>query len=283
MSVIQWFPGHMAKARRQVEEKLNLIDIVFVLLDARAPKASQNPMLYDIIKHKPMLYILNKADLADQNCLSSWIAYFEKQAIPAIAMNSLEGNATKEIVSKAKKILKPLFDKEASKGLKSRPFRAMVLGIPNVGKSAFINRLANRVVASTGDKPGVTKAQKYIRVESDFELMDNPGILWPKFEDPDVAYKLALLGSIKDDTLPMDDVVLYGLNYLNKVYPGRIEERYHIEKVNPDHFVETLDAIAHQRKAYLPGKEIDYERVMNGFLYDLRHNKLGPICLESAD
>lgn len=166
--------------------------------------------------------------------------------------------------------------------MKPRPFRAMVVGIPNVGKSAFINRLAKRPAAQTGDKPGVTKAQKYIRVDEDLELLDNPGILWPKFEDPEVGLKLALVGSIKDDIMPIDDIALYGIRYLTTYYPGRIEKRYSIDKVDLDDIVKTLDQIGTKRGAILPGKYIDYDRVIKLFLFEFRNQKFGRICLEKA-
>ncbi len=282
MTQIQWFPGHMAKARRQVEEKLSIIDIVFVLLDARIPKASENPMLFEIIKDKPILYILNKSDLADDRELKRWLEYYKKQGMNAVAVNSLEGDSSKVIVPVAKQILSSLFEKEAKKGMRPRPFRAMVVGIPNVGKSAFINRLAKRPAAQTGDKPGVTKAQKYIRVDEDLELLDNPGILWPKFEDPEVGLKLALVGSIKDDIMPLDEIALYGIRYLTTNYKGRIEKRYAIDPVDPDDIVKTLDQIGLKRGAILPGKHIDYDRVIKLFLFEFRNQKFGKICLEKA-
>jgi ribosome biogenesis GTPase A len=282
MAQIQWFPGHMAKARRQVEEKLSLVDIIFVLLDARIPFSSENPMIFDIIKDKPILYILNKSDLADQRELTRWLDVYKRRGMKAVAINSIEGDSSNVIIPASKSILQPLFAKEQSRGMKERPFRAMVVGIPNVGKSAFINRLAKRPAAATGDKPGVTKAQKYIRVGDDLELLDNPGILWPRFEDPEVGLKLALVGSIKDDILPLDEVAIYGIKYLSKWYPGRIETRYGIEKVDPEDVNRTLDAIGKKRGAILPGNYIDYDRVIKLFLFEFRNQKFGKICLEKA-
>ncbi len=282
MAQIQWFPGHMAKARRQVEERLSIIDIVFVLLDARIPHSSENPMIFDIIKDKPLLYILNKADLADQKELTRWLDYYKKRGLKAVAVNSIEGESSNIVVPAAKEILQPIFAKEANRGMKNRPFRAMVVGIPNVGKSAFINRLARRPAAATGDKPGVTRSQKYIRVDENLELLDNPGILWPRFEDPEVGIRLALVGSIKDDILPLDDVAMYGIQYLAKWYPGRIEQRYSIDKIDPEDIVKTLDAIGKKRGAILPGNFIDYDRVVKLFLFEFRNQKFGRICLEKA-
>jgi ribosome biogenesis GTPase A len=282
MAQIQWFPGHMAKARRQVEEKLSIIDIVFVLLDARIPSSSENPMLHEIIKDKPILYILNKSDLADQKELKRWLEYYKKRGMNAVAVNSIDGESSKVVVPVAKSILTPLFTKEASKGMKSRPFRAMVVGIPNVGKSAFINRLAQRPAAATGDKPGVTKAQKYIRVDEDLELLDNPGILWPRFEDPIVGKRLALVGSIKDEIMPLDEIAIFGIQYLHENYPGRIESRYNIEHIDPQDINKTFDAIGRKRGAILSGNRVDYDRVIKLFLHEFRNQKFGKICLEKA-
>jgi ribosome biogenesis GTPase A len=282
MAQIQWFPGHMATARRQVEEKLNLVDIVFELLDARIPKSSANPVIHQIIKNKPRLVILNKADLADQKELIRWLNYYKKQGINAVTVNSLSGDSFRKVLPECKKILRALSEKEAAKGLKPRAFRAMVVGIPNVGKSAFINRLANRNAALVGDKPGVTKSQQYIKVGDELELLDNPGILWPKFEDPEVGMKLSLVGSIKDEILPLDEIVAYGIAYLTKFYPGLIEKRYLIDPVDVNDLLKTYDAIGRSRGCLLSGNAIDYDRVMKIFLDDLRHQKIGNVNFEKA-
>ncbi|MEO3150196.1 ribosome biogenesis GTPase YlqF, partial [Turicibacter sanguinis] len=225
---VQWFPGHMAKARRQIQEKLQLVDIVFELLDARIPYSSSNPMMNEIIKHKPKLIILNKVDMADPNVTQQWLNYFKEQGQPAITIDALHQNAIKQITEASKEILKEKFAKEKAKGLRPRPVRAMILGIPNVGKSTLMNNLAKRKAAQTGDRPGVTKAQQWVKVGQELELLDTPGVLWPKFEEKRVGYNLAVTGAIKDTILTLDHIILYALDYLIQHYPQRLIERYHL-------------------------------------------------------
>ena len=282
MKQIQWFPGHMAKARRLVEEKLGLVDIVFELLDARIPFSSANPMLSDIIGNKPRLAILNKSDLADPAAVDAWIAWFQRHGRAAVAANSLEGDPKPEIIRAARLVLREVFAREAERGMKTRPIRALVVGIPNVGKSQFINRLAGRAATQTGDKPGVTKAQQYVRVADELELLDNPGILWPKFDDPKVGLNLALVGSIKDDVLPLEDVVHGGIRFLSAAYPGVLERRYGLDHVDPEDLPGTLDAIGRRRGALIAGHGVDYERVIRLFLHDLRNQKFGRLTFERA-
>ncbi len=282
MKQIQWFPGHMAKARRLVEEKLGLVDIVFELLDARIPLSSANPMLGEIIKNKPRLIILNKADLADPNDVADWIGHFRRIGRAAVATNSLTGDPKPEIIKASRAVLREQLAKDIERGMQERSIRALVVGIPNVGKSQFINRLAGRAATQTGDKPGITTKQQYVRVADELELLDNPGILWPKFEDPNVGLNLALLGSIKDDILPLEEVVQAGIRFLHREYPGALEARYDLSHVNPDDFVGTLDAIGRRRGCLISGHGIDYERVIRLFLYDLRNQKFGRITFEKA-
>ncbi len=283
MKQIQWFPGHMAKARRLIEEKLPIIDIVFELLDARIPDSSRNPMLAEIIKNKPLLVILNKTDLADDRLTKEWLKRYEEKGINCIAINSLTGNILSIINKKTLEILKPLREKEAKKGMQARKYRAMVIGIPNVGKSQFINNLAGKNKVKTGNLPGITKIQSYIKTNSELLLLDNPGVLWPKFESKRVGFNLALLGSIKDDILPLDDVALYGIKFLVKNYPNCLKERYGIELEEDFDTIEVMDAIGIRRGCKLSGGLIDYDRVINLFLYDLRNLKLGKLTLESVN
>jgi ribosome biogenesis GTPase A len=273
----------MTTARRQIEAKMGLVDIVFELLDARIPRSSANPVIKQIIKNKPRLIILNKADLADQKELMRWLNYFKKQGFHAVSVNSVEGDSYRKIRPECDKILAEIAEKEATKGLKPRAYRAMVVGIPNVGKSAFINRLANRSAAKVGDKPGITKTQQYIKVGDQLELLDNPGILWPKFDDPLVGMHLSLVGSIKDEILPLEEIVAYAINYLSLNYPGLIEKRYSIDKVDPEDLLKVYDGIGKKRGCLLPGNTIDYDRVIRIFLDDLRHQKLGNITFEKVD
>jgi len=282
MKQIQWFPGHMAKARRLVEEKLGLVDIVFELLDARIPVSSANPMLGEIIKNKPRLIILNKADLADPKDVADWIGHFRRNGRAAVATNSLTGDPKPEIIREARIALREQLAKDIERGMQERSIRALVVGIPNVGKSQFINRLAGRSATQTGDKPGITKKQQYVRVADELELLDNPGILWPKFDDPNVGMNLALVGDVKDEILPLEEVVQAGIRLLHRDYPGVLEARYSLEHVNPDDFVGTLDAIGRRRGCLIAGHGIDYERVIRLFLYDLRNQKFGCITFEKA-
>lgn len=283
MAQIQWYPGHMVTARRQIEAKIGLVDIVFELLDARIPRSSANPTIQSLIKKKPRLIILNKADLADPVELNKWLSYYKKQGLHAVAINSLAGDSYRKILPECDQILSDIKEKEKAKGMLPRAYRAIVLGIPNVGKSAFINRLAKRNAAKVGDKPGITKTQQYIKVGDQLELLDNPGILWPKFEDPNVGMKLSLVGSINDDILPLGEVVNYGIRYLMVQYPGLIEKRYNIPPITTENQHDVLEKIGRSRGCLLPGNEIDYNRVENVFLDDLRHQKLGNINLEKVE
>lgn len=275
---IQWFPGHMAKARREVTEKLKLIDIVFELVDARLPLSSRNPMIDEIIQQKPRIILLNKADLADSEWTKEWIAYFKSRQLPAIAINSQEGQGLSQIMNKTKELLKEKFDRMRARGIKPRAVRAMIVGIPNVGKSTLINRLAKRNIAKTGNTPGVTKAQQWIKVGKELELLDTPGILWPKFEDEEVGYKLALTGAIKDSIINLQDVAAYGLRFLKEHYPERLTERYQIDPHLE--IIEMFDAIGKLRGCLLKGGEIDYDKTTDIIIRDIRSEKLGKLTFD---
>ncbi|WP_409994227.1 ribosome biogenesis GTPase YlqF [Parageobacillus genomosp. 1] len=278
---IQWFPGHMAKAKREVQEKLKLIDIVFELLDARIPLSSRNPMIHEILGNKPRIVLLNKADMADETVTEQWIAYFERQQLRALAIDAQTGTGIRQIVSTAKEMLKDKFAKMAAKGIKNpRPMRALIVGIPNVGKSTLINRLAGKNIAKTGDKPGVTKAQQWIKVGKEMELLDTPGILWPKFEDEEVGLKLAATGAIKDTILNLQDVAVYALNFLKEHYPERLKERYSLDDI-PEEMVALFDAIGKRRGCLVSGGAVDYDKVAEIVLHDIRTEKLGRISFES--
>ncbi|HQN74916.1 MAG TPA: ribosome biogenesis GTPase YlqF [Bacillota bacterium] len=283
MKQIQWFPGHMAKARRQIEEKLQVIDIVYEVVDARVPLSSSNPMLNDIIRHKPKLILLNKDDLADPKITKEWIKYYKENAIEALSINSLTDNLEKTIYQKTLEILRDTIEKEAAKGMKPRPFNAIIIGIPNVGKSQFINNLAKKNKAKTGNLPGVTKIQSFLNAGDNLRVYDNPGVLWPKFDDELTGMKLALLGSIKDSILPIDEVTLFGIEYLKKHYPESLEKRYGIDLTSLNDNIEILDAIGKKRGCLVSGGEIDYDRVYNLFLNDLRNGLLGRMSFERVD
>ena len=282
MKQIQWYPGHMAKTKRQIIEKVKLVDVVLEILDARIPFSSQNPVITSMIGNTPRIILFNKADLSDQNELKKWISYFDSKGIKSLNINAITGEGLHRILPLMKEILHDKIQKELSRGRTERPLRAMILGIPNVGKSTLINKLANKKKLVTGDRPGVTKQTQYIRVGTDFELLDTPGILWPKFEDEAIALKLALTGAIKDDILPIDEVCIAGFQFLNKYYSGRLEERYDIE-VDIENVVQIFDDIGIRRGCLLPGREIDYDRVCDLFLHDFRHMKFGKIIMDRVD
>ncbi len=276
---IQWFPGHMAKARREVSEKMKYVDIVFELVDARLPLSSRNPMLDQIIQQKPRLVLLNKADLADPQQTQKWQAYFEKEGHAALAINAQENKGIKSILAASKEVLKEKRARDAARGLKPRAIRAMVLGIPNVGKSTLMNRLAGKKVAQTGNKPGVTKGQQWLRSGSELELLDTPGILWPKFEDPEIGKKLALTGAIKDQLVHLDDLAIYGLDFFARYYPNKISERYNLETDQEQQLAPELLMTITQRR----GLRDDYDRGSELVVFDIRQGKLGRYTLDRAE
>ncbi|HAM79373.1 ribosome biogenesis GTPase YlqF [Ornithinibacillus bavariensis] len=276
---IQWFPGHMAKARREIEERLKLVDFVMELVDARAPLSSQNPMLQQILQQKSKMMLLMKRDLADAKITEDWIAYFKERGIPALAVNVNDKADISRVIQLAKELGQQKLEKMIKKGIKPRPARAMIVGIPNVGKSTLINRLANKKIAKVGDRPGVTKQQLWIKVKKDFELLDTPGILWPKFEDQIVGYRLAAIGTIKDQLLSLQDIVAFVIRYLQENYPSLLLERYQIE-VSEDDMLEVFIQIGKLRGALESGGNVNFDKVAEIVLRDLRTGKLGNITLE---
>lgn len=276
---IQWFPGHMAKARREVTEKLKLVDIVFELIDARLPLSSRNPMIDEVIHQKPRLLILNKMDLADETETARWIRYFEAQGDRAVAINSFEGKGLQTVIKAAKEILEPKLERMRSRGIRPGAIRAMIVGIPNVGKSTLINRLAKKNIAKTGNTPGVTKAQQWIKFEKELELLDTPGILWPKFEDKEAGYKLALTGAIKDSIVNMEDLAVYGLRFLEEHYPDRLSERYGLTTVGDD-ILQIFNQIGSLRKVYTTGGEVEYDKVAELIVRDIRNEYLGKLTFD---
>lgn len=272
----------MAKARREVTEKLKLVDIIFELIDARLPLSSRNPMIDEVINQKPRLLILNKSDMADEQETRKWVDYFAQRGHKAVAINSLEGKGLQLVTKAAQEILKEKFERMKARGMKPRAIRAMIVGIPNVGKSTLINRLAKKNIAKTGNTPGVTKAQQWIKVGKELELLDTPGILWPKFEDQEVGYKLALTGAIKDTITNMEDLAVYGLRFLSIHYPKRMEERYGFEFLHED-LVETFDHIGNLRRVFGQGGEIDYDQVAQLIVRDIRGLQLGKLTFDFVD
>ncbi|WP_066175164.1 ribosome biogenesis GTPase YlqF [Bacillus marinisedimentorum] len=277
---IQWFPGHMAKAKRQAMEKIKLIDVVIELVDARLPMSSRNPMIDEIAGDKPRLVILNKSDLADPRATTEWIQYFKGQGFAALAVNSQTGSGVKNIIEQSRLLVKEKFEKMQAKGIRNpRAVRALILGIPNVGKSTLINRLANKKAAKTGDRPGVTTAQQWIKVGKEFELLDTPGILWPKFEDETVGSRLAVTGAIKDPLLDFGELSVFLLRFLKGEYPELLKERYSLEEL-PDDVIELFDAIAAKRGFLMGGGIPDYDRTSEMLLRELRSGKIGRITFE---
>ncbi|WP_203268588.1 ribosome biogenesis GTPase YlqF [Streptococcus uberis] len=276
MPIIQWFPGHMSKARRQVQENLKHVDFVTILVDARLPLSSQNPMLTKIVGEKPKLIILNKADLADQSLTKEWCRYYEEQGIKTLAINSKEQATVKKVTEAAKKLMAEKLQKLKERGIQKQSLRTMIIGIPNAGKSTLMNRLAGKKIAVVGNKPGVTKGQQWLKSNKDLEILDTPGILWPKFEDEEVGLKLALTGAIKDQLLPLDEVTIFGLNYFKHHYPNRLEERF--KGINLD--LETPEIIMEMTKNL--GFKEDYDRFYNLFIKEIRDGKLGVFTLDQV-
>ncbi|AOM83205.1 ribosome biogenesis GTPase YlqF [Salisediminibacterium beveridgei] len=276
---IQWYPGHMAKARRQVQEKIKQIDVVIEVADARAPLASRNPLVDEMTSSKPRLMILNKADLADPEYNRLWADYFEKKGDAVILADAQKGKGIREIPVKVKELAEPLLAKWARKGIRPRSIRALIIGIPNSGKSTVINRLAGKRITKIGDKPGVTKAQQWIKLNKELDLLDTPGILWPKFEDPNVGQMLALTGAIKEEIFDYDESADYLLRFLGEHYQTLLMKRYQLETI-PEKIEDLYDQIGHKRGILIAGGRIDYERVSELIFRDFRNGHFGRITLE---
>lgn len=275
MAIIQWFPGHMAKALRQVKENLKSVDIVLELVDARLPESSRNPQLAEVLQDKPSIIVLTKMDLADPAETKRWINYYESMGQPAIAVNSNSGNL-KIIEKKIKEILADKLQSRKEKGIQNQKLRAMCIGIPNVGKSTLLNHLVKKNVAQTGNRPGVTKAQQWLKAGKDLQLLDTPGVLWPKFEDPLVGKKLALTGAIKDTLYAKDDVALYAVEHFIHTNPDALAQRYRLTQSElEDTTVETLLAITRNM-----GFKEDYDRASERLIFEIRKGKLGRYTLD---
>jgi len=273
----QWYPGHMTKAKRMMQENIKLIDLVIELVDARIPLSSRNPEIDDLGKNKARLILLNKADLADERQNKVWFEYFKNKGFFVVAINSKTKEGIKAIVPTVSEACKEKKERDKRRGILNRPVRAMVVGIPNVGKSTFINSFAGKACTKTGNKPGVTKGKQWIRLNKDLELLDTPGILWPKFEDQVVGLRLALIGSMNDQILNIEDLALELVKFLQVHYPAILQKKYQVEAEDP---VAILEEIARFRRCFLKGEQLDYRKACTLLIDDFRNGRLGRITLE---
>ena len=276
----QWYPGHMTKAKRMMQEDIKLIDLVIELVDARVPLSSRNPDIDELGKNKSRLILLNKADLADKNANKKWGEYFQSKGYFVQEVDSRSGAGMKAISAIIQEACKEKIERDRKRGIKNRPVRAMVVGIPNVGKSTFINTYAGKACAKTGNKPGVTKGKQWIRLNKNVELLDTPGILWPKFEDQAVGLRLALIGSINDEILNIDELAMELITFLRKQYPGTLEKRFQMEESEEKSAAQILEEIARVRGCLIRGGELDYGKASKLLMDDFRSGKLGRVTLE---
>ena len=274
----QWYPGHMTKAKRMMQENINLIDLVIELVDAREPISSRNPDIDELGKNKSRIILLNKSDLADPRANKEWMTYFHGKGFHVVEINSKTGSGVKSIQSVVQEACKEKIERDRKRGILNRPVRAMVVGIPNVGKSTFINSFAGKACAKTGNKPGVTKGKQWIKLNKNLELLDTPGILWPKFEDQAIGMKLAFIGSINDEILITDELALDLIKHISPRYGAVIKERYSIKELGSP--LEVLSGIALNRRCFKKGEELDLEKAAGMFVEDFRSGKLGRISLE---
>ena len=274
----QWYPGHMTKAKRMMQENMKLIDIMIELVDARIPLSSRNPDIDQLAANKSRLILLNKTDMADERVTAQWEEYFKEKGFYVARTNARSGKGVKGTQAIVMDACKEKLERDRKRGIKNRPIRAMIAGIPNVGKSTFINTFAGKACAKTGNKPGVTKGKQWIRLNKSVELLDTPGILWPKFEDEAVGMRLAYIGSIKDDILNMEELSLTLIDFLREKYSGVLEKRYQIQEEGTA--VQILEAIARSRGCLKKGEELDYAKASLILFDDFRSGKIGKITLE---
>ncbi|QNU65356.1 ribosome biogenesis GTPase YlqF [Ruminiclostridium herbifermentans] len=282
---IQWFPGHMAKTRRLIAENLKLVDVIIELLDARIPYSSRNPEIDSLVNNKPRLVAFNKSDLADDKISSQWIQWYAEQGIKCILINSITGKGLNDVKTRARELVSEKIERDRAKGKIFTPVRTMVVGIPNVGKSSFINKIVGKATALTGDRPGVTRGKQWIRINSEIELLDTPGILWPKFEDQEVGMNLAFTGAIKDDIMDTAEVAMELLYRLSKLYPKELCARFKLEpdlikNIEP---LELLETVGRKRGCLISKGQIDYSRISAIVLDEFRGGKIGRITLEKPN
>jgi ribosome biogenesis GTPase A len=276
---INWYPGHMAKTKRMIKEKKDLIDVVFEVVDSRIPYSSKIKDLDNVISNKPKLLIMTKIDLCDMSETKKWIDYYESLNYTVIGVDLLNNKNINVILSKSNELLRMLDSKLQAKGIKKKSLRALIVGIPNVGKSTLINRLVGKKAANVGNRPGVTKSLDWIRIGESLELLDSPGILWPKFEDENIALNLAAMSAIKEEILPIDEVAIYILKMISKYYPNNLLNRYGIDHIDND-IINTLDIIGRKRGAMIKGGDIDYQKVYALIMKDLTEGHLGPVTFD---
>lgn len=277
---INWYPGHMAKTKRLISENINLIDVVYELIDARIPYSSKIKDIDNLIKNKPKILIVTKMDLCDKNETNKFIEDYKKKGYNVIAVDLKDNRSINEIINVTTNLLKSIDEKRVQKGLKKRSYRALIVGIPNVGKSTLINRLVGKKAAKTGNMPGITKALSWIRINKDIDLMDTPGILWPKFDDKEVALNLAATTAIKEDILKIDDIAIHILTKLDKYYPNILKERYNLDKIDYDDITLTLDLIGELRGCKIKGNLIDYDKVYTFILKDIRDENIKGVTFD---
>ena len=277
----QWYPGHMTKAKRMMQENIKLIDLVIELVDARVPISSRNPDIDELGKNKARLILLNKSDLAEDKWNDAWSEYFREKGFSVVKVNSKKGGGIKSINGVIQEACKEKIERDRKRGILNRPVRAMVVGIPNVGKSTFINALAGKACAKTGNKPGVTKGKQWIRLNKNVELLDTPGILWPRFEDQAVGLKLAFIGSIKDEILQTEELAAELVKFMNENYPGVLENKYNVEEDTDPYGM--LEKISESRHCLVRGNELDTEKASVLLMDDFRNGRLGKLTLEYPD
>ena len=277
----QWYPGHMTKAKRQMQEDIKLIDLVIELVDARIPLSSRNPDIDELGKNKYRLILMNKADLADKERTREWSAFFKEKGFFVVSLDARSKSGMKNITDIVMEACKEKIERDRKRGILNRPVRAMVVGIPNVGKSTFINALAGKACAKTGNKPGVTKGKQWIRLNKNVELLDTPGILWPRFEDQAVGLKLAFIGSIKDEILQTEELAAELVKFMNENYPGVLENKYNVEEDTDPYGM--LEKIAESRHCLVRGNELDTEKASVLLMDDFRNGRLGKLTLEYPD
>lgn len=277
--MIQWYPGHMAKAIREIGEKVKIVDLVIVLLDARSPESSFNPLLKNVLNNKRCLYVLTKKDKADSKETAKWLEYYNNIGIRAISVDSRDLKNAKTVVREAELLMEEKRQRDKLRGLKPRPIKTMIVGIPNVGKSTLINALVGKKVAAVGDRPGITKVQQWIKINQNLELLDTPGVLWPKFDDQQIGLHLSITGAINDNILPIVDIAMYFVEFLNKYYSEALNKRYNIDTTNLE-AEEILKQIARSQNFYLTNKEENIEKTSLFILQEYRSGYYGRITLD---